>query len=110
MPTPVLHVLAGPNGAGKSTLAERVLVPVTHLPFVNADLLAAEHWPGEEASHAEDGQRLASEERARLLAEGASFITETVFSHSSKVDLVREAVSLGYEVHLHVVLVPEELT
>lgn len=110
MATPVLHLLAGPNGAGKSTLAERVLIPETHLPFVNADLIAAERWPNDGPAHAAEGQQLANEERAGRLTARESFITETVFSHPSKVDLVREAVSLGYEVHLHIVLVPEEVT
>lgn len=40
-------MLAGSNGAGKSTLAERVLIPRTHLPFVNADLIAEDLWPGD---------------------------------------------------------------
>lgn len=42
MPTPVVVVLAGPNGAGKTTLFERVLAPVMHLEFVNADRLAVD--------------------------------------------------------------------
>ncbi len=47
---------------------------------------------------------------AGLLAAGASFITETVFSHPSKVHLVERAVTAGYLVTLHVILVPEEVT
>lgn len=39
-----------------------------------------------------------------------SFITETVFSHPSKVDLVDEAARLEYLVHLHVILVPVAVT
>ena len=109
MSTPVLHLLAGQNGAGKSTFVARVLQPVTHLPFVNADEIAAERWPGEELAHAYHASRAAAEERRRLLARGESFITETVFSHHSKVALVTQAVSLGYLVNLHVILVPADL-
>lgn len=108
--TPVLHVLAGPNGAGKSTLASRVLQPVTHLPFVNADEIAAERWPGTELEHAYQASRAAADLRRRMLARGESFITETVFSHRSKVALVQQAVALGYLVQLHVVLVPADLS
>ena len=54
MTDPVLHVLAGPNGAGKTTFYQRVLAPVTHLRFVNADLIAAEVWPGDPVAHAYD--------------------------------------------------------
>lgn len=109
MSAPVLHLLAGPNGAGKSTFVARVLQPVTHLPFVNADEIAAERWPGEELAHAYQASRAAADERRRLLARGESFITETVFSHHSKVALVTQAVSLGYLVNLHVILVPADL-
>jgi len=108
--TPVLHLLAGPNGAGKSTLAERVIVPVTKLPFVNADVIAAREWPGSEPEHAYDASRRAAAIRTKMLERRASFVTETVFSHASKVDLVRLAVQRGYVVHLHVVLVPLDLS
>jgi predicted ABC-type ATPase len=107
---PVLHLLAGPNGAGKSTFAARVLQPVTALPFVNADVIAAERWPAAAAAHAYEASRLAAELRERVMADRASFITETVFSHESKVDLVRTAVEAGYLVRLHVILVPVDVT
>jgi predicted ABC-type ATPase len=81
--TPVLHLLAGPNGSGKSTFVDDVLAPRLHL---------------------------ASAERARLLARKTSFISETVFSHPSKVDLVRDASAAGYYVRLHVILVPLDTT
>ena len=107
---PVLHLLAGPNGAGKTTFASRVLQPVTHLPFVNADDIAAREWPEATTAHAYEASRLAARERARLIAARSSFITETVFSHESKVDLVAAAEAAGFHVHLHVILVPEETT
>lgn len=109
MSTPVLHVLAGPNGAGKSTFVDRVLQPATRLRFVNADLIAAQRWPDAQAEHAYDASLAAADERNRLLAARASFITETVFSHRSKVELVATATALGYLVHLHVILVPHTL-
>ncbi len=37
-------------------------------------------------------------------------MTETVFSHESKIELLRDARRSGYRVHLHVVLVPVELS
>lgn len=86
MSTPVLHVLAGPNGSGKSTFVREMLVPITHLPFINA-----------------------AEARDQAIAERRSFITETVFSHPSKVELVERGLAAGYLVELHVMLVPEDL-
>lgn len=110
MSSPALHLLAGPNGSGKSTFVAEILQPVTHLPFVNADVIATRLWPRAQAEHAYDASRAAAEERRRFLAARASFITETVFSHVSKVELVAQAAGLGYVVHLHVVLVPEDLS
>lgn len=109
MRTPVLHVLAGPNGSGKSTFVAEVLAPVTHLPFVNADRIAAQRWPGDESSHAYDAARAAAAEHDAAIGARRSFIAETVFSHASKVELVERALRAGYLVELHVMLVPEEL-
>jgi predicted ABC-type ATPase len=44
-----------------------------------------------------------------LLADAKSFITETVFSHPSKVDLVDDTIARGYLVHLHVILLPVDV-
>jgi len=108
--TPVLHVLAGPNGSGKSTFAHRVLLPATHLPFVNADEIAAARWPGDEQAHAYQAAAAAAALREDALAARRSFVTETVFSHPSKRDLVAHAQQAGYRVELHVTMVPVELT
>lgn len=106
---PILHLLAGPNGAGKSTYVARLLQPVTHLPFVNADVIAAACWPDAQSERAYEASRAAADERARLLAADKSFITETVFSHPSKLELVDVALARGYLVHLHVILLPVEV-
>jgi len=103
---PVLHLLVGPNGAGKTTFHERVLGPVTRLPFVNADVLARQHWPGDEEAHGHEAAALAEAARREAMAQGRSFIGETVFSHPSKLQLVRDARQVGYVVHLHAILVP----
>jgi predicted ABC-type ATPase len=108
--TPVLHVLAGPNGAGKSTFVHEVLRPVTGLPFINADEIAAARWPGHESEHAYEASAAAASARAELLEQRRSFITETVFSHPSKVDLIRRSVGAGFLVTLHVMLIPIEVT
>lgn len=107
---PVLHLLAGPNGAGRSSYVHDVLGPVTGLPFINADEIAAERWPDAQAEHTYEAARLAEARRREAIAEGSSFISETVFSHPSKVQLVADAVGAGYLVHLHVVMVPVELS
>ncbi|MDJ0396502.1 zeta toxin family protein [Rhodococcus sp. G-MC3] len=107
---PLLHLLAGPNGAGKSTYVRDVLIPATRLPFINADEIALERWPDAQAEHAYEAARIAEARRRDHIAQRHSFITETVFSHPSKVQLVSDAVNAGYLVHLQIIIVPVELT
>jgi predicted ABC-type ATPase len=109
MADPVLHLIAGPNGSGKSTLFEHVIGPATGLRFVNADHIAAERWPDDPERRSYDAAAVAAAQRAELLQARASFATETVFSHESKLRLVEQAVAAGYLVTLHVVAVPAAL-
>jgi predicted ABC-type ATPase len=105
-----LDVVAGPNGAGKSTFVATVLAAL--LPgsvFVNADEIAKQRWPDDPAGHAYDAARVAADTRAKLIATRRPFIAETVFSHPSKVELIRAARAAGYTVVVHVLLVPEDL-
>jgi predicted ABC-type ATPase len=103
-------LVVGPNGAGKSTFVALTLAPL--LPrsvFVNADEIAKQRWPDDPVSHAYDAARAAAETRSRLIELGRSFIAETVFSHPSKLELVRAAQAADYIVVLHVIMIPEEL-
>lgn len=105
-----LDLVVGPNGSGKSTFVQEILAPQrpgTH--FVNADLIAAERWPTDPESYAYDAASIAEATRSALIREGKGFIAETVFSHPSKVDLVDDALTAGYFVALHVLMVPEDL-
>lgn len=101
MALPVLIVLAGPNGAGKSTYYETYLRPVWgKLQFINADLIARARWPDEAEQRSYEAAREADRLRDEALARKESFITETVFSHESKLELLRRARSLGYVVRV----------
>jgi predicted ABC-type ATPase len=105
-----LHLVAGPNGSGKTTfVAEFLALELPPYPYVNADEIANARWPADSDAHAYDAAQVAAETRAHLIASGRSFIAETVFSHPSKLDLIRSARESGYQVVLHVMLVPEEL-
>jgi predicted ABC-type ATPase len=104
-----LDLVVGPNGAGKSTFVEFVLAEARPgVPFVNADVIAAERWPDDPVSHAYEASDAAAVARDALIAQGAPLIAETVASHESKVDLVRRARAAGYHVHVVVVAVSEE--
>lgn len=103
-------MVIGPNGSGKTTFVTEFLAP--ELPgyaYVNADEIAKARWPANPGPHAYQAAQVAAETRAHLIASGRSFIAETVFSHPSKLDLIRSAREAGYQVVLHVMLVPEEL-
>jgi len=97
---PILHVIAGPNGAGKTTLYENQIRALTDAEFVNADRLALEHYGHVAVSReeSEKGQALADERRRALMADGRSLVTESTFSHPSKLDLIKTAKSAGYRV------------
>lgn len=109
MSDPVLHLIAGPNGAGKSTFFARALGPTVHLPFINADEIATVLWPGAELEHAYEASAIAAEERYERIRARQSFVTETVFSHESKLDLLHDAEAAGYRTTLHVLVIPVEL-
>ena len=105
-----LDLVVGPNGAGKSTFIAFTLSPL--LPrsvCVNADEIAKQRWPDDPLAHAYDAARVAADTRAKLVEAGVSFIAETVFSHPSKLDLIRSAHDAGYTIALHVILIPEDL-
>jgi predicted ABC-type ATPase len=105
-----LHLVVGPNGSGKTTfVTEFLALELPGYAYVNADEIAKTRWPSDSAAHAYEAARIAAETRAHLIAGGRSFIAETVFSHPSKLDLIRSAQEQGYQVVLHAMLVPEEL-
>ena len=107
---PLLHLLAGPNGSGKTTFYEHVLAPVTGLPFINADVIARQLWPDSERDRSYEAAKLAKQRRAEMIAQQRSFIAETVFSHPSKLELIRQAQAAGFLVIIHVILVPLEVS
>lgn len=101
---PVLIILAGPNGAGKSTLYRNELqARYRSLEFINADELAMRYF-GHAAQTVEEsrmGQHLADARREALMTANQSFITESTFSHRSKLELLRQAQALGYRVFVY---------
>jgi predicted ABC-type ATPase len=106
-----LDLIAGPNGAGKTTFYERVIAPDRPgLPFVNADRIAHDRFPGHELEESYAASQIAAAARDALIAARIDFCTETVFSHESKVELVHAAAHAGYDVVLHVVMVPLALS
>jgi len=106
--SPVFYLLAGPNGAGKSSLYRAAvadgLIPAD-AEFVNADLHEAAHLQHvtDPQARSEQARQWADGRRADLLRSGQSFVSETVFSHESKLALIEEAQQSGFAVVLLVV-------
>lgn len=104
-----LDLVVGPNGAGKSTFVDQILLQqLPYQAFVNADEIAKTYWPGDEVAKSLVAARLAEVLRTAFLQMREPFIAETVFSHASKLELVRDAVAAAYRVHLHVLMLPED--
>lgn len=94
-----LWILAGGNGAGKSTFYDRYL-KTKGLSFVNADRLAKEISSKQDAKVIRAAQKQAMKACLQKILDGETFCFETVFSHPSKLDLIKTAKSKGYEVNL----------
>lgn len=101
---PVLICFCGPNGAGKSSL-RRLLFEDLPIPFINADLIAAERFDSPTMEAAYEAAVLAERERQRLFEGRNSFSFETVLSDpiGAKVAFLREARESGYLVLCHFV-------
>ena len=103
---PILIALAGSNGAGKSTFYDAFL-SVEPLTFVNADIIAAEL-----GIRAYEAAKFAEERRQEFVADGKSFIFETVLSDpvGEKIEFLRLAVTKGYAVVLFFIGLDSENT
>lgn len=95
---PTMFVIAGPNGAGKTTFYETVLESRIAAPFINADRIQYEELKEPPMEAAYRAAAIAAERREAYLAAGESFVTETVFSHPSKLELLAQARAVGFRI------------
>lgn len=105
---PIFHLLAGPNGAGKSTLYRALVASgsiSSQLEFVNADLYEQSHLQHltDLQKRSEAARDWADSRREALLNAKTGFVSETVFSHESKLALITQAQTMGFDVVLYVV-------
>ena len=94
-----LWILVGGNGAGKSTFYRLVLKPLG-IPFINADQIAREIYPGDPEGNSYNAAKVAEQIRMEQVQAGNTFCFETVFSHPSKIDFLAHARALGYQIIL----------
>ncbi len=99
---PNLLILAGPNGSGKTTFATRLQEHEWghNCINLNADALALELGDWNDTECIRRAQVLVREQLEASLKAGRNIIYETVFSHPSKLDIIRRALALGYFVRL----------
>lgn len=105
---PIFHLLAGPNGAGKSTLYRALVSSASissQLEFVNADLHEQSHLQHitDPQKRSEAARDWADSRRETLLHAKVGFVSETVFSHESKLALITQAQAMGFDVVLYIV-------
>lgn len=103
---PVMVLIGGINGAGKTTLYYEQIKPALDksdrsYPFVNADELERARFPNEVGKHSLEMAKVAATIREQYCQTKQSFITETVFSHESKIELILMAQKAGFKVLLH---------
>ena len=96
-------IFAGANGSGKTSLYRALKDAFKSFPFVNADEMLRDIIGNNDPANAKLGQELANRKIDECFQEGTSFVFETVFSHESKVDLVKRAKLLGYAVSIYFV-------
>lgn len=94
-------MLAGPNGAGKSTLYEAVIKPKIKAPFINADLIQRDELKNPSMESAYQAAEIAEQRRREHLEQKKSFVSESTFSHPSKLSLIHDAKNAGFAVVLY---------
>lgn len=93
-------VLAGANGTGKSTLYSTRVAPNFGGPFINADIIQRDELGDTSPDAAYEAARIAADRRQDFLNRREDFVTETVFSHPSKLELIHDARSKGFDIVL----------
>lgn len=98
---PTMYMLAGPNGAGKSTLYETVIKPKIGAPFINADRIQKNEMSDLSMEASYKAAKIAEERRQAHLKNNESFVSESTFSHPSKLQLIDEVKAAGFRVVLY---------
>lgn len=108
-PSAKLVVVAGPNGAGKTTITDLLRDQGYDLgEYINPDEITLELLKDQTSPTPEEtfranrtAQTVADERRQAALEAHRNLTFETVMSHPSKVDFMRQAKARGYEVDFY---------
>ncbi|GGD74771.1 zeta toxin family protein [Croceicoccus mobilis] len=111
MTHPTLAIIAGPNGSGKSTLYRTRIAARFAGPFINADIIQRDELCDPSVKAAYKAAAVASKRRSEYLVSRQSFVTETVFSHPSKLDIITDAKAAGFQTYVfHVAVESPDLS
>ena len=100
---PFLLVVAGPNGSGKTTLTNQLRAEgIAFGRYINPDEIA-KTLSGAYGDRVRQAQAIADAQRAACLDKRESFSFETVMSHPSKIEVMRQARALGFRTALYFV-------
>jgi predicted ABC-type ATPase len=94
----MMIMLAGPNGAGKSTIYEHIVRSKFNAPFINADKIQKEELSDQSMQGAYQAAKVAEQRRQEYLKSKLSFVSESTFSHPSKLQLIDEAIQADFRV------------
>lgn len=98
---PTMFMLAGPNGAGKSTVYEAMIKPRNNAPFINADLIQRDELKNPSMGAAYEAAQIAEARRREHLEAKKSFVSESTFSHPSKLSLIQDAKEAGFHIKVY---------
>ena len=98
---PTMFVLVGANGSGKSTLYASKIKPVVDAPFINADVIQKNELKNPDMRASTEAAQIAASRIQDYIKNKKSFVRETVFSHSSKLEEIKQAQAAGFEVALY---------
>ena len=96
---PTLTVIAGPNGSGKSTLTQSFDFEGRDR-LLDLDAIARRMNPANPSAAAIAAGREVLKRTADYLNRGVCFAVETTLSSRGRMELIRQAKSRGYEIHL----------
>ena len=84
--------------AGLNDLYQTRVAPSFTGPFVDADLIQRDELRDASMQASYRAAEIAAKRRTSLLEARTNFVTETVFSHPSKLEIITEAKARGYMV------------
>ncbi len=104
---PKLYIIAGPNGAGKTTFAKEFLPNYAKCSnFVNADLIALGLSPFSPSNVNIKAGKLLLQEIDGFISHKYDFAFETTLAGKTYVNLIKEAKSKGYFIHIFFLWIP----